>query len=186
MSGLEIIAGVGTLVNAVGQISGANAQADAARKQAVLKNQQADELLSREAINEQILHDEAKSEMLSGAHEAGGGSEGGGIGQALTIVKTLNQTIANNQRDAEFKAKMLRAGAEMDQTLASDYQVGGILKSGGTLLSGAGDIYKANMQPPSSTLASLPKNSADIYTGPSGPAGMAASGSNWPGGPLKY
>lgn len=157
MSGLEIIAAAGLATSLYGQISGASAKADADRKNAQIKNMEADELLSRQTINEGIMRDQAELQGLGYQSSfASTGREGAGLGGLLTIKKNLDQNLILSRRDAEFKAKMLRMGADIDLNLASDEQTAGYISGAGTLLTGAAKIYDLS-RGPSNTTQSLPK-----------------------------
>lgn len=152
MSGIEIALGVasvvGTGLNIYGGLSAASAQAEAAKKNAALKNQQADELLYREAINEQNMQ-EAGEEIISRSNAKFSGFADGNIGATLKARQKLLDNISYARREADFKSKQLRAGAEMDLTLSSDLATAGMFKTAGTVLSSAGDyardwgLYKA-------------------------------------------
>lgn len=142
MTPLFLVGLAGTLINGVSTVLTGFAQADAARKNTELKRQQADELMARQAINEQIIREEGEKEKsIAGSQAAGSGLGGTGIGMKLAIIDNVNRTIANTSRDAEFKAKMLRAGAEQDTQLASDYVTSGIISGAGSVLSASGDHY---------------------------------------------
>lgn len=156
MTGIEeavAVVGVGTAV--YGAISSASAKASADQKNAALKNQQADELLSRETVNESLIQDQSfRSQLDYGAAANSTGVGGGGLGGIMAIQKATAITIANDQRDANFKAYMLRQGANMDTNLASDTMSAGYISAAGTLLSGGAKVYSA-YQPASSTPISL-------------------------------
>lgn len=146
MSGMEIpliigmVAGTGTQV--AGGIMAANSQADAQNRNAALKKLQADELLSRQTINEKIMRDQA--EKVAKGYSVGfaaSGREGAGIGGMLQIKRDTEENILNSRREAEFKAQMLRSGADIDQSLASDYQTASYITGAGSLLSGGANIY---------------------------------------------
>lgn len=143
MSGLElpIISALGILFSGGSQIAGGAARRAASEADAAAKNRQADELLAREGINEQLMLDQSfQAEQNYGSAFAMTGKEGGGIGGMLTIHKNTLASIANARRDAEFKASMLRAGAEVDTKLASDLQTAGVISGAGTIISGAADL----------------------------------------------
>lgn len=146
MGALPIIAAVGTGMEIYGQISAASAQADAARRNAALKQQQASELLARETINESMI--QQQSGIISsryGSAAAAQGIEGAGIAGQLAILNNTQITIANSRREADFKAQMLRQGADIENKLASDVLSASYIKTGGTLLTsgmGAYDLYK--------------------------------------------
>lgn len=148
MSGLELglftaISAAGTLTSTVANIAGGVSKAEALKKEAGLKNLQADELLSRQAINEEAIREQGERLALGyGASFASTGRDGGGIGGMLRIKKDIEDNISNNRREAEFKAKMLRAGADVDLSLSSDSITSGLLTGTGTLLGGIGSLYK--------------------------------------------
>jgi hypothetical protein len=132
---------LGLGLNLWGTLTGASAQASAAEANARAKAQQADELLAREQINEDIMREQSRRSELSYASGAAMGESGGGIGGILTMKKDLETSINNSRHEADFKAKMLRAGAEIDSNLASDMQTAGALSGAGTLLSTGADFY---------------------------------------------
>lgn len=155
MSGVETMAILAGGTMALGQVSAAQASAEAAQRNAGLKRLQAEELLSRQEINEQIILEESKRlELGYGSAFAATGREGAGLGGIMQIRKNTMDNIANSRRDAEFKAKMLRLGADIESDLASDSLVAGLIGAGGTLLSGGLQAY--NMYRGPSNPKSLP------------------------------
>lgn len=148
---------VGAGVAIYGEIESGQAKANAAKLDAQLKNQQADELMSREANNEQLIQQQSERDQKDyGAAFAGSGREGGGIGGIMTIQKNTAITIANSQRDAEFKAKMLRAGANIATNLASDEVNASYITGAGTIITGAAKL-SPSFAGASSSVASIPK-----------------------------
>ncbi len=148
------IAAVGAGVAIYGEIAGANSRADALRADSRNKNRQADELLARQRINEAILRDQSEfSQRDYVASFAATGVEGSGLGGVVRLRKNLEEQISNSRRDAEFKARMLRAGANVDSQLASDAMTAGYLRGTGTALTAAGSGYDSynNAKPPSTT-----------------------------------
>lgn len=146
MSGIEIALAAaavgGTALNVYGNISGANAQEEAAQRNAALKREQADELLDRQIINERIMRRAAeKAERGYVASFASTGRGGGGVGGVLQIKEELEENIANTRRDAEFKAKMLRAGADIETSLASDAVSAAWISGAGTILTTGAQAY---------------------------------------------
>jgi hypothetical protein len=136
------MAAVGAGISIYGQIKAAQDKEEAAQFEAYLKGLQADEMMSREAINEGIMRDEAfRSGLAHQAAFSGTGREGGGIGGILTIKETTDRNIQLARRDAEFKASMLRKGADMDQKLASDLMTSGYIGAAGTLLTSSASLY---------------------------------------------
>lgn len=126
-----IAAGIGAGLQVYGQVKGASDRAEAAQAEAVLKNQQADELLSRELINEDVMRRQAGFEELHTTQ----------LGQVLAIHGNLKEGLRNSRRDAEFKARMLRSGADIDTKLASDLVSSSYIGAGGTLLGLGTQVY---------------------------------------------
>ena len=141
---------VSTGLSIWGTISGAQAQEEAAQRKQALANAQANEMMERELINEQIMR-EKSAEAQSGYRASWGssGKEGGGIGGVLKMQKDLAENISLSRRDAEYKANMLRAGAQMETDLYSDRVTASYITGAGTLIGGVGqgfqiyDKYKA-------------------------------------------
>lgn len=133
---------VGAGLTLYGQIAGASAQAEAAEKQSHLKNMQADEMLSRQAINEKTMLEQSK--RIEGEYAnsfAATGGEGAGIGGQMEIHRTTLENIALTRRDAEFKANMIRMGAEIEMSIASDIKTASYISGAGTILTGAAQAY---------------------------------------------
>lgn len=132
----------GTALSVYGQMKEAKSKAEAAERDAYLKGLQADEMMERQAINEDIMREQNERAGLQyQARFAGTGREGGGIGGILEMRRVLNRNIELSRRDAQFKASMLRAGAESDQKLASDFMTSGYITGAGTALTGATRAY---------------------------------------------
>lgn len=152
MSGVEIAlaaaAVAGTGMSIYGQISGAQAQAEAAKRNAELKNQQANELLAREAINEAAIRKVAgiTATRYSSA-AAATGFEGGGVGGQVEIFMNAQDAITNSQREAFFKASMLRQGAEIEASLASDAVTAAWITGAGSLLTTGAQVGSMYAKP---------------------------------------
>jgi len=164
---IALIAGAG--IQLYSSLSAAGAQRDAMERDAFLKGMQADELLARELINEQIMREQAedvKKTYVSRAGSMGGG--GLGLGGVVKMKYNLERTIANSRRDAEFKARMLRAGADIQTQLASDVYTAGLIGAGGTILTSAGKAHDrfSPKKDPESLFDSGPQGSG--YWGVSG------------------
>lgn len=163
MSGAEIpivmsvIGGVSSLVGSGLSIYGGYEQAEAAKDVAAaeaaalkrkaeferaLKNEQADEILKREQINARYIEKEVP--RLQGEYATAFAASGrqGGIGGMVRIKRQIAESLTLSRQDAEYKARMLRAGADIDVTLATE--AGSRLISGaergytGTILGGVG------------------------------------------------
>lgn len=153
---LAIAAIVAAGVEIYGQVSAANARADAESRQAQIQRLQAQELLDREGINEQLMRDQAgRASLEYGAFQGSTGVEGGGIGAILRLKSDTEQNIANARRDAEFKAKMILMGAQVNDQLASDTMTAGYLQAAGTALRTGASVYDMYRAP--SNPQSLPK-----------------------------
>jgi hypothetical protein len=161
MSGVEVAliatAAVGTGVTIYGQLSGANAEKEAREQKAALDELTAIELLEREAYNETALRENARVAELQYGSSAMGG-EDMGIGARLSINQQLEKTISITKRDADFKARMIRAGAAMERDLASDQYAAAGIGAFGTLLTGA--TRAASLYRPSTASTGLPKPAA--------------------------
>jgi len=169
MTGIEEVAAgvaiVGAGVSIYGQISGANAEADARKEKAALDEQQAAELESREAFNEIQIRDSSRINQLNfGSRAAGSGSEGVGLGGQLEIQRQTDLTLQVSQRDAAFKARMIRSGAAIETQLASDAQTAGYISAAGTLLTSAAKGYSL-YRGASSTPTKLPTFTRDNPSG---------------------
>ncbi len=138
MTGAEIpliIAAVGTGTQVYGSISSANNQAEAQRRDAALKNEQANEILAREAINRTAI--DKQTVLDQGAYAAAfaaSGREGGGIGGQIDIFNSAQEIISNARREAKYKSDALRQGADIQASLASDIVSSSYYTGAGTLL----------------------------------------------------
>lgn len=127
-----------------GKIAAANAQSQARAQELKLKNIQADEILSREAVNEQVIQDNSKrTESAYSTAFAATGREGAGVGGQIQIHKFTQDQVANLNRDANFKANMIRAGANIEANLASDVVSASYISGAGTLLTSGLRAYDA-------------------------------------------
>lgn len=136
----ESLAVLGLGINVLGQLNGAAAQAEATRRNAAMKNAQADELLARQLINEEIMREDADYAALN--VRTADGIDQTGVGQQLWIKKNLQRNLELSRREAEYKARMLRQGADIDMQLGSDLQSASYLSAAGSVLGGGADIYR--------------------------------------------
>lgn len=146
---------IGAGVQIYGQMSAASDQADAQEKEAKLKGLQADELLQREQINEQVMRErEQVSELYTGSDS---GTQDSGLGAKLRLQRDLAQNIATSSRESEWKAQMLRMGGEADTRLASDIHQAAGYTAAGTAIGAAGKAASFNYDAiPSTKTTSLP------------------------------
>lgn len=154
---LIALAAVGTGLDIYGRISAASAQEDAAQKEAQLKNLQADELLSREAMNENILRERgAEIQSRYVAQNAASGGGGGGLGGVLRLKRDLDNDLMISRREADFKASQIRAGASIESDLSSSLLSSAYIGAAGTLFNSAARTYSI-LSPPSAADKLVPK-----------------------------
>lgn len=138
MTGAEIFYGAaaaGTALSVIQGLSAASSQADAKRQDAAFKQQQADEILAREAINRTAIENQVKHDQsLYAASFASAGWADGGIGGQIEIFNRAQEVISNSRREAQFKTDMLRKGAQMDFNLASDIVTSSYYTGAGSIL----------------------------------------------------
>lgn len=135
------LGGLGLGAQVYGLISGASANAEAQEQQAAIKNAQADELLARQKINEQIMNEQYEESALQ-TGMASRGIATTGVGLKLKMHEALVRNIELNRREADFKAKMLRMGADVDMNLAGSYRSAGYINAAGSILSTGGRVAK--------------------------------------------
>lgn len=156
-----ILAGVGAAISIYGQIKGAEADADAARREAASRELEAQEILKRTKINQDIVQEEG--DILMGQQEtffAGSGVQA--YGSPLLVLERTAHGIAreknNMQMESEFRANQLRSGAALSRDLADQRQQAGYLNAAGTLLTSAYQIG-------SSLPSKKPANKTSVITG---------------------
>lgn len=133
----------GTGLSIYGQIRAAQAQEEAAQREAALKEMQAQELLGRQLINERIMREQGlQAESNYATSFASSGREGGLGGQVQIYTNTM-ESIRNSRREAEFKAKMLRMGADIELGLASDRKTAGYITGAGTAIGAIPQLYSS-------------------------------------------
>lgn len=142
MSGLEIplIIGAlaGTATKVAGDVMSSSAQADQAKRSAALKEIQANEVMSRLALNLEDAQQQAKQFETLGAATIGatGASSTASIGLAVDTELALRKQMAALTREAEFNAFTLRQEAGAQRSSASDIRNAGGLQAFGTILGG--------------------------------------------------
>lgn len=130
-----------TLYNMYSQKQMSKDEAEIQRQKALLKRQEATELLRRSEINLKSLTQEAESfrEKQRGSYAKAGIS--GSENMTMAVLEesfSKYRTEYNRQRDeALYKADMLIAGADIDTRLAGDIEKAGKYKAAGAFLSGA-------------------------------------------------
>lgn len=141
MPALPLVLGFGGIgMQATGNIIAANQRADAAAKDAMLKNQQADELHAREAIAEADLA-RVENETIGAQKDAFGYS--GFASSSGMLLSALEQThsranlkLTEMKRDANFREQQLRQGADIALELGSQEALAGGLSAAGGVLGG--------------------------------------------------
>lgn len=134
---------VGTGLSLYGEYKQAQAQADAVRAQADAKRAQAFEILGRAEVNIERLRREAE---VFKARQTGAVVRGGAEirGQTLIQLEQTNsdvlEAIADQRREADFKAEQLFRGADIDTRLAGDIGAASRLSLLGGTLGGAGRV----------------------------------------------
>jgi hypothetical protein len=142
---LAAMAVAGVALQAYGQIKAANDQAEAMQRKAMLDGFQANELLRRQEYNAEILRQ--KEGVAEGEAGAMAGSSGGGnlgIGAMLRLRHDLKLNLESGRQEAEYTARMIRLGADVDMKLGSDVQTAGYLGATGSILTGAAKVYEMN------------------------------------------
>jgi len=149
---------IGAGVQIYGQMSAARSQAEAQEREAALKGMQAQELLQRQFINEQLMKDKSQFAEKFAGHYTGLEGYGGRVSGIMRLRKDLEQNLMTSRREAEWKAKMLRLGGEADLKLSSDIQAAGDISaiSTGIQLGGRAAYSYSNAKAPSPDVKDLP------------------------------
>lgn len=138
-AGLVLLA-AGTAVQIYGQQQAAEQQAEMARKDAALKEDQAREVLDRVKINQEILQESGDKLQAQQIHAMSHGITVGTGSPLLIAEQTAYSTMReiNNARiEAEFRASQLRAGAAASADYSGQVKKSADLESFGTLLTAA-------------------------------------------------
>jgi len=153
MAAGAIVAGVaiaaGTAISIYGKQKEGKAQEEAIRAGAEAKRQQAFEILGRSETNIVRLREEAE---IFKARQTGQVVRGGAAIRGNTLIQ-LEQTnrdvlnsIADQRREAAFKADQLRRGADIDFQLAGDLRSSRRLSLIGGIIGGAGKAASAGFR----------------------------------------
>lgn len=133
-------------MSAYGQIKAGKAQAAAARRNAEIKRMQANELLDRAEINIGEVFREGR--IMAGNQASSYAAAGVGLdGSPLMVIE---QTLARAseeasliRRDAEFSAKMLRLGADIEVRQGKEMERAAKWGAAGSLISTGANIASA-------------------------------------------
>lgn len=120
------------------------AEADAYKKQASLLGLQAEELLARAEINNDLIRQEAgKLQGEQIATFAGQGVSTSGLSVLAALEETARQAseeIYRNTRDARYEAGVLGQEADFNRRYAKEAKKSALFDSFGTILAGAGSL----------------------------------------------
>lgn len=170
MTGIEPIligaAVAGTGVSIFGNISAAEQQKKLAERDALLREAQAQELIERESINENALAEQGELTALHyGSGAAASGVEGSGIGGQLRIYQNTVQTISNQRRSAEFQARMIRAGADLEREQAGNAVSSAYIQGAGSLLTAGAQLGYTYAKPTKGTALASTSSGSSFYSG---------------------
>jgi hypothetical protein len=170
----------GTALQVWGNWQASQAQAKQHELQAALNEAQAKETLERSRINTtEMLKEEAHLIGTQTSQFAKAGVDVGGatplLVQAHTIMESRRQ-ISNMQREAEFRAAMLRAGAASDMALAGETRKAGVLSGIGAGIDTGLRLY--SLSSPNKPETTSPIGSYSAYTSNSPESGYRF-GSSW-------
>jgi len=132
---------VGATISLIGAEQARQDQEDAAKAQAKLKRAQATELLERFEINSKSL--ERLGQETKAAQQAAYGRGGVDVGTGAPLLmmedtySKIQRQINLEKREAEFKAKQLIRGADIEAELAGDISSAQKLENIGVFLTGA-------------------------------------------------
>ncbi len=136
----------GTALTVYGNYKESQAQEEAARAKAEAKRAQAFEILGRSETNIKRLELEA-GEFRSTQQAAivrGGLDISASLVQVEQFNKGFMDMIADQKREAMFKAEQLLMGADLDLRLASDIASVRNIQAAGTIVGGAGRAANAS------------------------------------------
>jgi hypothetical protein len=142
------VALVGLGLQAYGSIKGANDQADAAEKDAALKELQAQEIEKAGGREEGVarLHgNQIVGAQANAIGQSGFEMSGSPLLAMENTYSQVNQDVQAIEEETRFRASMIRAGASSEQSMASDRRTAGWIGGLGGAAVGAGTILTRNM-----------------------------------------
>lgn len=157
----------GGIISAYGTIAAAQAERDAQLKVNALRNQQAQEILDREKINEEIAQRQGNldiADALASRSVSGAGGGTGSTGFDVYLHQNLAQQLSLMRRDAEFKASMIRANAAIDMGLADANVRASYIGAAGSILSGGSAAAGTAIQNTKNSSAGLDETSGTKTT----------------------
>lgn len=136
----------GGILSAWSQVESGRAQRKAAERNAALKRMQADELLERANINMGEVFREGR--VMAGTQASSYAAAGVGLDGTplLVIEETLaraSEEASLIRRDAEFQAKMLRLGADIEVQQGKSMEKAAYIGAAGNLISSGVNAAKA-------------------------------------------
>lgn len=132
------------LVSAYGQYKSAKAQAEASREQAQLNFLKAEEILSRNTINNELIQGSALVQVGTQQTQIAGSGATMGYSERRLLRDTMEKAarqIQMNNRAAEWEARMTRLGAESQIKSADQIQTAGTINAIGTAVFGTARAY---------------------------------------------
>jgi len=135
----------GTALSAIAQIKASQSRADAMRRQADLKTQQANEILRRGVVNVGFAEQE-KADLTDAQVSAFAGT-GFGVGTSELqfmeeTARRANEEIEQIKLDAEKRAELVFFEGESLETQAGGVELAGFLGAAGTVFGAGGGISK--------------------------------------------
>lgn len=167
-----ILAAAGAALSIYGQIKGAEADAEAARREAASRELEADEILKRVQVNQAIVQEEG--DILMGQQTTFFAGSGVQMGRSpLAVLERTAHGIAREKKnmdiEAQFRAAQLRSGAVLSRDLAGQRMQAGYISAAGTLLTRGYDIYSSTNRKSSTD---TPKDKPSVFgAGPMRAAG---------------
>lgn len=142
MAAAAAVIGIG--VQAYSMISSANAEADAASKDAAIRGKQAEEVehtgLSQER-DARIQEGQVTSEQTTVFAKGGIDMSGSALLALEDTHYKASKEVTDIRHEWMFKQNQINASAQMSEELGSQRRTAGYINAGGTVLSGAARAY---------------------------------------------
>lgn len=137
---LPLLAGLGTLFQAVGSISAGDSQARAAEQEAQRRRLQADEVEHKAVEDERVFRQQGREflgEQASAYAKSGVLIEGSPLMQLQDTKFKMEQQVTSQRRASAFYASQLRSGADSQMDQAGGFRTAGFISGIGGVLTGA-------------------------------------------------
>lgn len=170
MSWVAVAVGISAVaagVTAYGSVKSAEDQSDAMNQDAKLKELQAQEVereQSARTTEEGINNQKTLGEFRAGLSESGDAIAGSSLLALESMYGDMQRQQAEEQKESDYKAMMIRAGASVESQQASGVLTSGYINAGAGLVKSAG------------TILSLTGSSTKTSSGPTTPTGASAAG----------